>query len=442
MPGLLLVLSLTMLPLLACRSEAGTSGDLGLVWEAWGLIKGSYVEGDAVDSQRAVGEMIVGMLEAGNLHPYPTLTELDSVQGRPPVDAPAELVDVWRAWTLIGQRSPGLDSKLLAEAAIDGLLSSLGDDTVERLTPEAYDRVQEDLRGNYQGIGALVAIEEGSILLSPMTDSPAERADLQPGDELLEVDGEPVEGKTLQEVTDQVRGPSGSVVKLLVERSGEEEPVEVSVSRGVILQNTVNRSLFPGAIGYIYISDFSDSTYEDVLDALEELKQVDMLGLVLDLRGNPGGSVEAAQKVASQFLSDGLLMYEIDKDGQRKDWFIEEGGIYTDGQSLPVVVLVNELTGGESEAVAGALQDAKRAQVLGNRTLGKGSANVYEELSDGSAISIAVSHWHTPSGRLIQSNGIEPDIDVDLTQEDLLFGVDPQLTQAYQYLDQLLPEFR
>lgn len=175
---------------------------------------------------------------------------------------------------------------------------------------------------------------------------------------------------------------------------------------------------------------------------LEELKQVDMLGLVLDLRGNPGGSVESARKVASQFLSGGLFLYEIDRDGQRKDWFIEEGGIYADAETLPMVVLVNGLTGGESEAVAGALQDANRAQVLGTRTLGKGSANVYEELSDGSAISIAVSHWHRPSGRLIQGTGIEPDIEVDLTQEDLVFGVDHQLTQAYEYLDQLLPEFR
>ena len=442
MPGLLLVLSLSMLPLLACRSEAGTSGDLDLVWETWRLIKSSYVEGDAVDSQRAAGAMIIGMLEAGGLHPYPFLTELDSVEGRPPGDAPVELADVWRAWTLMSERSPGLDSTLLAEAAIDGLLSSLGDDTVVRLTQEAYDRAQEDLRGNYQGIGALVAVQDGSIALSPMPDSPAERADLQPGDVLVEVDGEPVEGKALQEITDQVRGPSGSVVNLLVERLGEEEPVEVLVSRGVIHEETVDRSLFPGAIGYIYISDFADSTYEDVLDVLEELKQVDMLGLVLDLRGNPGGSVESARKVASQFLSGGLFLYEIDRDGQRKDWFIEEGGIYADAETLPMVVLVNGLTGGESEAVAGALQDANRAQVLGTRTLGKGSANVYEELSDGSAISIAVSHWHRPSGRLIQGTGIEPDIEVDLTQEDLVFGVDPQLTQAYEYLDQLLPEFR
>ena len=448
----LLLLLLASLSLTACRRETTTSGEVavvretttsgevGLVWEAWNLVKVSYVERDTLDSEEAVGNMILKMLEASEQSTYPFLTELGGVRGQPPSDVPAELVDVWKAWTLAREKWPDVEPKLLADSAIEGMIQTLGDDYVVHLTSEAYDRAQERLKGNYQGIGASIGIMDDKIVLAPMADRPAARAGLKAGDLLMEVDGEPVEGKSVQEIVDQVRGIAGTKVKLLIERSGEEEPLEINVIRGNIDMVSVERRLLPGAIGYIYISEFQETTPDEVLDVLEELQRVDMLALVLDLRGNPGGSIESAQKVVSQFLPDGLFMYEIDTEGNRKDWPVEEGGIAT--EQLPMVVIVNGLTASAAEAIAGALQDLQRAKILGTRTLGKGSASVFKKLSDGSAIYLPTSYWYTPLGGLIQGTGMEPDIEVALTPEDRLLRIDTQLMEAYQYLDNLLPDFR
>ena len=436
----LILLLLVSLSLAACRRETTTSDEFGLVREAWTLVMTSYVEGDTLDSKEAVGNMILKILEASEQPTYPFLTELEGVRGRPPSDVPRKLVDVWKAWSLARDKAPSVNPKLLADAAIEGIIETLGDDYVVHLTPEAYDRAQERLKGTYQGIGASVGIMDGKIVLTPMADRPAASAGLKAGDLLMEVDGSAVEGKTLQEIVDQVRGISGTKVKLLIERSGEEEPLEFNVIRGNTDMVSVERRLLPGGIGYIYISDFQENTPDEVLDVLEELQQVDMLALVLDLRGNPGGSIESAQKVVSQFLQDGLLIYEIDTEGSRKDWPVEEGGIAT--EQLPMVVMVNGLTASAAEAIAGALRDLRRAKILGTRTLGKGSASVFKKLSDGSAIYLPTSYWYTPSGELIQGTGMEPDIEVALTPEDRLLRIDRQLMEAYQYLDDLLPDFR
>ena len=428
------------LSLMACRAATTTSEEVGLVWEAWEIITTTYVEGSALDSEEAAGNMIVAMLDAGDKPSYPFLTELEGVRARPPRDVPRELIDVWKAWILFREKWTDVSPQLLTSAALESMVATLGEESAAHLTPEAYARAQERLEGTYQGIGAFVAIQDGMIILSPMEQSPAESAGLEAGDILREVDGEPVEGKSAQEVVEEVRGPANTWVTLLVQRRGEEEPIELLVPRGAITMVSVDRQLFPGAVGHIYISDFHNKTPDEVKGALQDLQRVDMLALILDLRGNPGGSVESAQEIASHFLAKGLFMYEIDKEGNTKDWPIKDGGLAT--EDLPMVVLVNEFTGSAAEAVAGALQDAERAQILGTRTFGKGSASRFEELSDGSAMYIPVSHWYTPSGKRIQGTGIEPDIEVALTAEDIFLGRDSQLAEAYNYLDSLLPHFR
>jgi carboxyl-terminal processing protease len=202
----------------------------------------------------------------------------------------------------------------------------------------------------------------------------------------------------------------------------------------------------------MYISDFRDNTLEEVVTALEEFKQLDTLALILDLRNNPGGSLESARQIASQFLSQGLFMYEVDKAGARSDQAIEAGGIATEAFMFKaeedgaredlMVVLVNEFTGNAAEALAGSLQDAHRADILGIRTVGRGSDNVYRELSDGSAIYLPVSNWYTPSGRRITGSGILPDIEVPIRDEDRALGLDTQRDVASEYLDNQLPQFR
>ena len=436
----LVVLLVATLATLACRSEVTATGGASLVWEAWDVIESSYVDAKSLDSEAVVGNAIMNMLTAADKPAYPFLTELEGVRGRAPRDVPEELTDVWKAWVLFQEKWPNVDPGLLEGAAIDGMLDSLEGQVAERLTNEGYQREQERLKGAYQGIGAYVVTRDGDVGLVPMRDSPAEKAGLKAEDVLLEVDGVPVVGKTDQEVVKQVRGPAGTRVTLLVERAEEEEPVELTVIRNDIYMVSVDRRILPGAVAYIYISEFLEHTPDQFLDALEELTRLDMLALILDLRNNPGGSVEAARDVASQFLSDGLFMYEIDREGNRVNWPVESGGIAT--EELPMIVMVNELTGSAAEALAGALQDTGRAKILGTKTFGRGSANEFRELSDGSAIYISVSHWYTPSGRLMQGAGVEPEIKVALTNEDRLLGRDSQLAEAYDYLDNMLPAFR
>ena len=429
----------------ACRTVAEAPAEdeeIGLVWEAWDLIKNSYVEVDTLDSQEVVGSAILRVLEEGEKPAYPFLTRLDEVSGRSPRNVPVELVDVWKAWTLFRSTWPEIDPKTMANAAVEGMLEGLGDRTAVHLNPELYQRAQESLSGVYQGIGANVAVRDGKMVLSPMDNSPALRAGVEVGDVVLEVNGASVDGKSIQDVIEEVRGPAGSPVKLLVERQGEDEPLELDVVRGDIGIVSVQRQLLPGAIGYVWISDFQGNTPEEILTTLEEMRRFDMLALILDLRSNPGGSIESAQQVASQFLPTGLFMYEVDREGTRKDWEVEQGGWYTDAEALPMIVIVNEITGNVAEMVAGALQDGQRATILGTLTVGRGSASEFRELSDGSALYIPVARWYTPSGRLIQGVGISPDIEVPLSDQDRLFGVDSQLAEAYQLLDDQLPDFR
>ena len=425
----LCVLLLASVLLIACgRSDQSYSGEADLVWEAWSVVKSSYVEADELDSEAVTGTMITSMLEASEIPQYPFLTEMESVRGSSVRGVPVELVDVWKAWSLIRLKSPEVQTSLLSSAAIAGMLVSLGDDSVAHLTPEAYQRATQRTTGPYGGIGAYVSVEAGRVVVSPMPDSPAERAGLQDGDVVLEADGQRLGDEGLESVGAMVRGEPGTSLSLLVERAGEPEPIEVRVVRGDIQVGSVDRSLLPGAIGYVIITDFRENTGEELLTALEELKQFDMLALILELRNNLGDSVESARAVASQFIPDGLVMFEIDNGGKRTDWTVNTGGIAT--EDLPMVVLVNELTASAAEVVAGALQDAERAKVMGTDTLGKGSASEFEELSDGSALYLPVTHWYTPTGSLIQGNGIEPDIELGIIPEGRAAGVDSQLLGA------------
>ena len=416
------------------------TGESSLLWEAWNLINTSYVDAIALDSIEVAGPMILGMLESSNKSPYPFLVELPAVETDVPDFVPPELSDVWKAWALHRQTWPELDSSLVAHGAVRGLLDALDDSSVFLLDKESYAQELERQGGTYEGIGAFVQLVDDRIVLVPMQGSPALAAGLQEGDVLLEVENVPVEGKTLQEVVDRVRGRVGTRVNLMIDREGEDAPLEIQVFRGDIGVVSISRRLLPGAIGYIHVSDFRDNTGEEVLTALEEFNALDTLALILDLRNNSGRSVESALSTASQFLGSGLFMYEVDKSGTQKDWLIAEGGVAV--EDLPMAVLVNEFTANAAEALAGVLQDAGRAEIMGVRTLGLGSDNVFMELSDGSAIYLPVSHWYTPSGRKITGTGIVPDQEVALTLDDRAAGVDSQANFAYDYLDAQLPAFR
>jgi carboxyl-terminal processing protease len=319
------------------------------------------------------------------------------------------------------------------------MLEGLDDVSTKYLTPEAYDRALEETDDDYEGIGAFVNVIDGQVILSPMRGGPADVGGIQAGDVLIEVEGQSLEDLSADEAVSLVRGPARSKVHLKVARPDEERPLEFDITRGTIEVPTVDVQLLPGAIGYIYVSEFNDTTPNEVLDLLERLKAADMLALILDLRSDTGGLLDSARRVAGEFLPTGTFMYEMDRFGNRTDHVVEGEGTLAGEDEVPMAVLVSGSTTDALEALAGALQDAGRAEIIGVDSKGDGAGFSYFPLEDGSAMQLAVTRWHTPAGRLISEGGIAPDIELPLS---ISSGGDSQLARAYDYLNELLPLFR
>jgi len=412
-----------------------------ILWEGWEVIESSYVGWDSIDNIEVTGNTIKGMLEQLDKPAYPFLTELDDVIDQPPVSVPDGLADIWRAWTLSRAKWPDVDPSLLTEAAMKGMMQSLGDPVSNYLNQVEFKKSQQKNLTSYEGIGAVVDFRDSRLtIFSVMSDGPAQKVGLQRDDVILEIDGEPVYLSNSNEAVKKLKGASGTRVTLLIQRSRELEPRDIVVTRGTINIPTVDMSLLPSSVGYLYIREFQDHTLDEVLEVLETFNELDTLGIILDLRNNHNGGIEVARDVGAQFLPDGLFLYEIDGNNKRTDMFIEAGGTLTEGSEL--VVLINKGTAQAAEALAGSLQDAGVGIVIGDRSKGLGSTNIYSELSNGGAILLPVSYWYTPSGRSIIIDGIVPDIDASLSKEDFALNRDSQLKEAYDYLDKRLPAFR
>ena len=450
---LLLFGLLSMVLLVACGTEgeegegAETEDRAALIWDVWEKIDGSYAGQTTLDPDAVVSGALRHMLDLTESSPYPFLTEVGRLRGQVSPGVPEEMADVWRGLVLAQQRWPDIDHSELITAAINGLIDGLDDPAAAFLNAERYpaakEAINESLEGTYLGIGAQVITRDNKVLLYPFRDSPAEKAGIEPGDSLLEVQGETTAGKSLEEVVEYVAGPQGTKVTLLMERSGEPEPLELTVFRDQISLQSVTRQLVPGGIGYIYISQFRDNTGEQVYEAIELLKQVDMLALILDLRSNPGGSENAASDVLGQFLSPGsLFIYRENHNGERTEQRIREDLDRLDLGEMPIVVLVNEDTMGEAEAVAAVLQEAGRAVVMGVETFGKGASYDLVKLDDGSAIYLPTLRWYTPSGKPLGREGVKPDVEVVSQSETEGFGPESQFNRAYDYLNEKLPPFR
>ena len=241
----------------------------------------------------------------------------------------------------------------------------------------------------------------------------------------------------------QVKGPEGTKVLLQLERLGEPDPLELEVFRGNIELDTVASQLVQGGIGYVRVVRFRDNTGDQVFEALERLKQFDMLALILDLRRNPGGSVEAAAEVAAQLLTPGgPFRYVEGREGHRAEHLIPEYDNRLELDDLPMAVLVDERTIGEAEALAAALQEAERAKLVGVPTYGEGSDYDFVELEDGSALYIPISRWYTPSGVWVSEEPVQPDLFVEYEETPAGVGGEMQFNTAYELLDEQLPLFR
>lgn len=349
----------------------------------------------------------------------------------------AEFDVFWEAWHLIENHFFGdlPDMQHIAWGAIRGAIATLDDPHTTFLEPQPRQREKERLSGQFGGIGAYVSqLEDGSIVLDPMPDLPAANAGVQEGDAVIKVDDTEITPEmTVDDVVTLIRGEVGTIVRLTLYRGLQAEPVVVEIERQEIPSPSVEWHMLEQAesVGYIRIMLFSDRTNTELIDALEELQDQGMTRLLLDLRGNGGGLFDAAIDVSSRFLRDGVVVYQVEKDGQQQVYKVKGGPTFAE---LPMILLVDGGTASASEIVAGALQDQGRAALVGQRTFGKGSVQQAYDLSDGSSVHITASKWLTPSRRQIDQQGLTPDLEVLITDEDRNQGRDTQLERALEVL--------
>ncbi len=306
-----------------------------------------------------------------------------------------------------------LSATEMERAGIEGLLEYLDDPYTSYLDPERYAAFNLSLEGDhpdFEGIGASVTEVDGQIIvLGPLPGSPAFDAGLMPGDILVSVNGESIEGRTIEETVALIRGPKGTEVVLGVSRAGISRPVEIPIVRDTISVSSVHSQVLPGGFGYIRLSSFDAESGADLRTAIADLRGLGAEGLVLDLRNNGGGLVTAAVSVVSEFVEEGEVIRWVDANGNETvEHVTGEGTAY----DLPLVVLVNGFSASASEVVSGALQDHERARIVGTRTFGKGAVNLLRDLESGAGLNLTIARWLTPDGRTIEGEGIEPDVRV------------------------------
>jgi carboxyl-terminal processing protease len=341
----------------------------------------------------------------------------------------------WEAWQLLKEEYYGElpEPHKMARAALRGVLGTLDDKNTALIDPDISKILSEDSSGSFDGIGATIRQNEDNLIevAGLFAGQPADTAGVKVGDVIMAVDGKSIAGFSTYEAVALIRGPAGTAVRLTIARKGETKAIEISVTRAKINIPVVTSKMLDDNIAYVSLFDFSSLATDHLDKALQELLDKKPKGLILDLRGNPGGYLQQAIQVADIFLDSGIVASEKDKDGNGPTFRSGPKGI---AQDIPMVVLVDGSSASASEIVAGALQDRNRAKLIGEKTFGKGSVQLPRQLSDGSELRITIAHWFTPNDRQINGTGLVPDLEVTPTEDDLKAGRDPQLDRALQYL--------
>jgi carboxyl-terminal processing protease len=389
-----------------------------------------------------------GGFAAGHFIPIGTfaapVSATNGNQGGTPANLTTLFAPFWTAWKIVHQDyvdQPVNDTQLM-QGAISGMMNSLGDAHTIYLSPQNYTEANSQLAGNYAGIGAYVDTT-GTVLTitRPMPNSPAEKAGLQAGDQIIAVDGKDMTGMIPDTVRQKVLGPEGTVVKLTILRPGKTAPFDVQITRGIIVVPSVTSKMLANNIAYIQIATFGDGSNtipNDLHKQLADLLAQSPKGLILDLRYNGGGALSTAIAVASEFVPSGVIVSEKSGTGKITPYDAAPGGLATN-KTLPMIVLVNEWSASASEIVSGALQESGRAKLLGVTTYGKGTVQLWINLSNNKndnqgAVAVTIARWLTPKGYTIDKKGLTPDIVVQMTADDAKAGKDPQLDAAIKQL--------
>ncbi len=357
--------------------------------------------------------------------------EEQSIEGLPPEFA--KLADVYELLEREHIDAGTFDPDTLTDGAIRGMLEATGDDHASYLDPEQYSFQRQEIQGTFEGIGAEVTVKNGLItIVAPIPDTPAEEAGVKPGDVILSIDGEDIAGWDLWQAINRIRGEKGTTVNIGVRRDQTGETEVLEIVRGVIQLESVRLTMLVGRIGHLRISSFTGTTLEELKRALERFERSRGLGLVVDVRNNPGGLLSSVVNITSQFVDEGMVLYQLDGQGNRRDWNAESGGMALD---VPMVVLMNGFSASASEVFAGAIIYHQRGPTIGVTTFGKGSVNNLWPLYDGSAVNFTIGRWYTPDGKLIEGEGIVPDILQEASEDD---SDDLQLDLAIEEVNKLI----
>lgn len=325
-----------------------------------------------------------------------------------------------------------LDGKKLLYGAISGLVKALGDPYTAFLDPDENAQFSNSLEGVYEGIGAELGIRNDQlIIIAPLDGSPAVSAGIRAGDKILEVNGESTVGISVTEAVTKIRGEAGTVVELTLQR-GSEPSFKVSITRARITVKSVNLEDKGNGIYYLKVTRFGDTTSDEWDEAVVKTKGAK--GIVLDLRSNPGGYLSAAVYLASEFLTSGPVVLQEDANGDRTALSVQSTENDHAFAGVPVVVLIDEGSASASEILAAALSERAGAKLVGKKSFGKGTVQDAVDFDDGSDLHLTIAKWLTPSGKWVHDKGIEPDFVVELTDEDLNAGRDPQLDKVLELL--------
>ena len=358
-----------------------------------------------------------------------------------PSDLQNLFVPFWEAWNTVHNDfvDQPVDDELLMQGAIRGMMEALGDKQTFYMDPQIYEDELTPLVG-YEGIGAQVDTSGDYLtIISPFQGSPAEAVGLRPGDMIIAIDGEDMSEFTPEEARQRVLGEAGTTVVLTIAREGESEPLDFSIVRASITVPSVTGEMLENDIAYIDINSFGDSTTRELREILDELLLDNPKGIIIDVRFNPGGYLTTSVEITSEFIDEGsVVLIEQYGDGTRDIYDALGNGRATD---MPIVILINEGSASASEILAGALQDYGRAQLVGAQSYGKGSVQIWQPLSNNQgAARVTVAKWLTPNERAIDGIGLTPDHLVEMTEEDYINHVDPQLDKAIEVLTEMIAQ--
>lgn len=355
-----------------------------------------------------------------------------------------DMTEFWKVWQIVNERyvptgseAEEITNEKMVEGAIKGLVESLGDPYSLYYNEEENTAFRESIDGNFEGVGMEVGIADGLLtVIAPLKGTPAERAGLLPGDIIVRIDGEDTAQSTVDEAVSKMRGKAGTEVTLSLYRPSTKEDLEITIKRAVIKVPTLDAKQLEDGVFTIRLYNFTGNITNDFTKAMNDFRKSGSKKLILDLRGNPGGFLDASIDVSSYFLPKGTVVVREDFGNDKKRALRSTGAGYIEDPEFKMVILTNGGSASASEIVAGALHDHGVATIVGTKTFGKGSVQELITTSSGTALKLTVARWLTPEGVSISDGGLTPDVEVEVSKEDIEKGNDPQLAKAIEILTQ------